>query len=250
MKKIIYSILSVIFAFTLNNLNAQSISERCTTDERMQEKMEDPQFALEYQALQEQVAEKLIENKGQAPCANPLVIPVVVHFQQTNIPNQCMIDATLAQIDQMNDDFASCNSNAGLLCEWINEGCDNFGGSAGADAMPDDGACIQFCLGDQNLPNDNNLITGGYAITTTYNGNNQNAPASNTNTTQGASVLTSAFGSQAFTGCNGVDTAAPYDGGATLTHEVGHWFGLDHTFSDNLADTPPQNQPNYGGLCR
>jgi len=181
--------------------------------------------------------------------------------------------ATLAQIDQMNDDFASCNSNAGLLCEWINDGCDNFGGSAGADAMPDDGACIQFCLADQNLPNDNNLITGGYAITTTYNGNSQNAPAmwngflniyvanlgggilgfvnflggaSNTNTTQGASVLTSAFGSQAFSGCSGVDTAAPYDGGATLTHEVGHWFGLDHTFSDNLADTPPQNQPNYG----
>jgi len=31
-----------------------------------------------------------------------------------------------------------------------------------------------------------------------------------------------------------------------LTHEAGHYFGLDHTFSDNLADTPPQNQPNYG----
>jgi len=70
--------------------------------------------------------------------------------------------------------------------------------------------------------------------------------ASNPNTTSGASILTSAFGSQTFAGCNGVGTGAPYNGGATCTHEVGHWFGLEHTFSDNLADTPPQNTPNYG----
>jgi len=37
----------------------------------------------------------------------------------------------------MNADFASCNSNANIFCNWINAGCDNFGATAGAAAMPE-----------------------------------------------------------------------------------------------------------------
>ncbi len=44
--------------------------------------------------------------------------------------------------------------------------------------------------------------------------------------------------------------------GRTLTHEIGHWFGLYHTFNngcgddicadgDYVCDTPPQNAPNF-----
>ena len=44
----------------------------------------------------------------------------------------------------------------------------------------------------------------------------------------------------------------PYDGGRTLTHEVGHWLGLNHVwgggceFDDGIDDTPEQDVPNYG----
>jgi len=45
-----------------------------------------------------------------------------------------------------------------------------------------------------------------------------------------------------------------YDKGYTAVHEVGHWFGLQHTFAgqpctepnDNMADTPAESGAHYG----
>lgn len=65
-------------------------------------------------------------------------------------------------------------------------------------------------------------------------------------TDDGIWCWTSAFGT--------IGNVAPIDKGRTMTHEVGHWLGLRHTWgdgnclSDYCDDTPPAKTPNAGCL--
>jgi hypothetical protein len=61
----------------------------------------------------------------------------------------------------------------------------------------------------------------------------------------GVVISYSAFGTMG-------SAAAPFNGGRTVTHEIGHWLNLIHTWgdadcgSDYVDDTPPQKGPNRG----
>src|SRR5262245_16674732 len=65
--------------------------------------------------------------------------------------------------------------------------------------------------------------------------------------TDGVVILHSAFGTAG-------TAQAPFDGGRTTTHEVGHWLNLRHIWGDTLdcsggdrcPDTPNAKGPNYG----
>ncbi len=65
--------------------------------------------------------------------------------------------------------------------------------------------------------------------------------------TDGVVVIPGSIGSLTNPG-----TAAPYNAGRTLTHEIGHWIGLRHIWGDSncgndfCADTPESSTSNFG----
>jgi len=262
-------------------LNAQDINleniQRCGMDEYQEQKMKDPVFRPKF--LQQQlIIDQQMKQQQAVPCVTPLIVPVAVHYNTpiTDANPTCLINKALEQVAQLNIDYRFCNNNVGNLCDFA-EACPQYFDVPIENLMPEDGACIQFCLGDQNLPAGEDNI-GGYAITVgDYNWTGQNSDTQNNwdgflnifvASTQGNGnvlgvaplngganpsgngvyILSRAFGGSGGPCSSGgpLDNFGPFTLGATATHEVGHYFGLQHTFSDNLADTPPQNQPNYG----
>jgi len=198
-----------------------------------------------------------------------LEISVVVHIlMDDSCTNGVISDAMVqSQIDILNEDFlALAGSN----------------GSGGTDAQ------VQFRLADETPTGQPTNGITRTCNTTYYNdgGNYWNTLAWDpnrylniyTNTASGALgyvpflpadaggalvgdpgdrvvILWSAFGRDA--------SAVPYDQGRTATHEVGHYLGLEHTFSpqgscgsqaapgcysdgDLICDTLPQASPNFG----
>jgi len=265
---------------------AQDQHRTCGMEQRMQEKLADPVFAQEYQVLQQNFETELLKVKAaklapqlaQAPQAT-LVIPVAVHFPGgNNADRACLVALAQSQIDVLNQDFTATNTD---ISNWTPAVQAIY-----ASTNTDKGALdVQFVIGTLNHPanTDPNLVEGEPAVTVGYNfGGGADADikwagyknflikdAGNGilgysplagSIAAGAAVVMSpaAFGSDAIApGCtsNGIAyvPGAPYNLGRTTTHELGHFFNLDHTFNggctapgDSVADTPAVAAPTYG----
>ena len=195
-------------------------------------------------------------------CNEPIILPMAVHFQNLNNPDQaCLKALAQTQIDILNADYASTNSDVSLWTAVAN----NYPG------VDPTNACVKFCLADQNHPSSSGIADGQPAVTfNAVSGDNAPAwsgyinvfvrpnlgflgysPLGGSGTGDGVVIDANAFGSGA--GCGQVTPQAPYDLGRTLTHELGHYLLLDHVWGeggcnsdDNIADTPNQDDPNYG----
>ncbi|MGB1204887.1 MAG: M43 family zinc metalloprotease [Chitinophagales bacterium] len=268
-----YIIIIVLF-FTQQLMFAQS-NERCHADQHLQQNLAiNPKLAEKQQHLNIEIEKYLAKQQNTlSKQAGILTIPVVVHVVYHN-ETQNISDAQIqSQIDVLNADFRKQNNN-------INNTPSEFAGLA-ADCE------IEFCL--VSVAPDGSATNGITRTHTTYSTIGSATTASGVsqiyyddlggknawNTEQYVNIWVGElnFGllgyatyptlaaagedgivmSYEYFGTTGTATA-PYNGGRTLTHEMGHFFGLYHIWGttineceedDSVTDTPQQNGPHY-----
>lgn len=243
----------------------------------LKKRFEDRQakFEVEYQKL-------LNKKASNTNLLNPnvtITIPVAVHFP--SVPNSsseatktCFRNFAQTQIDVINADYNAANSD---LSNWAAASSFYPGVTVGD-------LDVQFVIATQNHPTGTGIANGTVAVTfgTDFlNGaDNDVTWAGYMNFVirdEGAQILgysplagspaagdtvvmnTFCYGTGA--GCTGYVPQSPFNLGRTVTHELGHFFNLDHTFAstscspvnancategDRVCDTPRVTSETYG----
>jgi Secretion system C-terminal sorting domain/Pregnancy-associated plasma protein-A len=257
----------------------------CGTEAHQAKLMLDPEYKrqyLEQQALFEVEYQRLLQEEQdnlsrgiQSPNVTK-VIPVAVHFP--SVPNtstasvkNCLRALAQSQINVINADYNAANTD---ISNWT-------AASAFYPGVTVGNLDVQFVIATQNHPAGTGLTNGTVAVTfgtdflsgadtdPTWAGYMNFVVRNEGATTLGYSpypgtpsagqtvvMNTICFGKGA--GCAGYIPEAPYNLGRTVTHELGHFFNLDHTFAgcgttatcatsgDRVCDTPALSTETYG----
>lgn len=266
--RFLISIVSIVLlAVVVSTLQAQ-VYHRCSSMEYLEFlKTTDPYLEENRKAIEEFTQDYITHSPVGSRAV--VTIPVVFHVLYNTAAQNISDALLLAQLNQLNADFARLNTDAG--------------NTPAAFASLGTNTNIQFCLATRD-PSGNpttGILRRSTAVTSfsTNNAVKSNAtggsnawPAGSylniwvcnlgssllgyaqfpggAAATDGVVVLYSSVGSISTPG-----TAVPYHLGRTATHEVGHWLNLYHiwgddgtacTGSDNVNDTPNQAGPNSG----
>ena len=246
----------------------------CGMEQKMEQIMNDPIARQNYLNLQSKFEielAKLEQNPNRLASPNAtIIIPVAVHFPDVTSPTICLKNLAQTQVDILNLDYNGTNQD---ISQWLID-------SSNYPTVNSGSLDIRFVLANQNHPAGSNLVNGDLAVTfgTNFLGGADsdsnwsgylNLVCRNAGTNllgysplggspiNGQTVVISlnAFGKGA--GCPGYVPRNPYNLGRTLTHELGHFFNLNHTFTsscnnsncatqgDRVCDTPPSNTPTY-----
>lgn len=277
--------LKLLILSSLLSISVFAQNRTCGKDAKMQEIMSDPiarqqyldrqaKFEVEYQKLLNQQASN---TTGRSPQAT-ITIPVAVHYPAVSngssaAVKNCLRALAQTQIDVINADYNAANTD---ISNWP-------AASVFYPGVLTGDLDVQFIIATQNHPAGTGLVNGDMAVTfgTDFLGG---ADADATWAgymnfvvrDEGGSILgysplagspaaghtvvmnTFCFGTGA--GCAGYQPAAPFNLGRTVTHELGHFFNLDHTFGgscnpagtsctvqgDMICDTPRVANESYG----
>ncbi|UPT67451.1 MAG: T9SS type A sorting domain-containing protein [Sphingobacteriales bacterium JAD_PAG50586_3] len=240
-------------------------SRNCGTTEYHQHQLDtDPQLAVRMADIESFTNNYVSTHTGQEKAI--VTIPVVFHVVYNTTAQNISDARILAQLDQLNQDFARLNADAGNTPAA-------FQGLA-ANTQ------IQFCLAQRDPSgNPTTGIERRQTTVTSFSSNdavkyNANGGLNAWNSSQylniwscnlgsgllgyaqfpggsaatdGVVCLFSSIGSLTVPG-----TATNYNYGRTMTHEVGHWLNLRHIWgdancgSDLVSDTPTQQTSNSG----
>jgi hypothetical protein len=253
----------------------------CGMKEKMQQIMANPatrQQYLEQQAKFEVELEKLATNKNASSANALIVIPVAVHFPSvsntsTAAVKTCLRNLAQTQINTLNADYNAANAD---ISNWANDS------SLYPMVTSVGNLNVQFVLATINHPAGTGIAEGTAAVTfgtdflsnsdndTTWSGY-LNLVCRNAGTgilgysplggspSAGATVVISKTSFGSGSGCSGYVPGSPYNLGRTLTHELGHYFNLGHTFNegtpcstascttqgDRICDTPQVAAESY-----
>lgn len=266
----------------------------CGMEQQLQAIMNNPgqkQAYLDQQAKFDIELQKLESNNYKTTngtlSTNAVVrIPVAVHYPTSAAASAavrtCLRNLAQRQIDILNADYNGTNID---ISTWTSVS-DGYPNTTLGNLQ------VQFVIATQNHPADTGLNNGDLAVTfgtdfltsgspscqdgcnddTTWSGY-MNIVVRNIsggilgfsplggNPSLGKTVVVdnNAFGAPLLTSpttCSGFAPSAPYNRGRTLTHELGHFFNLRHTFQecdgancitsgDRVCDTPATDQPRY-----
>jgi hypothetical protein len=195
----------------------------------------------------------------------PLItIPVVVHIVYQTAGENISDAQVQSQIEVLNTDYQKKNRDTAEIPSYYRSLAANCGFRFGLAQLDtngqattgivrrqtnvaaftiDDGIKFTTSGGDDGWDRDRYLnvwvgsLTGGILGYSSIIGGPK--------ASDGVVVLYTAFGT------NGTATS-PFNLGRTTVHEVGHWLNMIHTWGDDscgndqVADTPPQEGPDYG----
>ena len=293
MKKTTFkSLFFIAFAFSCFAINAQQLKisnsdsnfRRCGIDKHEEALLNNPAYAASFyqrQALFQQKLSEIHQQKlnGSYQRRSTLYIPVAVHFEVgTESDRACLEAYAQTQIDVINEDYAGTNADQASL--WP-------AASGFYPGLTPGSVDVKFCIATKNHPAgaDPEVLEGSPLVTIGANGSDfgtvfperdatyagymnfiirqlgQNdlgySPKGGSITSGGAVVMnTNCYGTGA--GCAGI--AVPdsrFNLGRTVTHELGHFYNLGHTFisptntscipadGDGVADTPKVAVPTY-----
>jgi hypothetical protein len=252
--------LFIALLFSVGSLSAQ---RTCNHSHHMEQLLQDSNYSQEHNERQQRfnAIYSISSLEERAQCANPVTLPMAVHFQGISSPNAaCLTALAQSQVQVLNDDYAGTNSDISI---WNNSAASFFTGASNGET------CINFCLATSSHPSGYGLVEGQPAVTiNAFNGDSNSdfsgyinifvrnigalgySPLGGSGNGDGVVIDDQAFGSGS--GCGTVAPGSPYNLGRTLTHELGHYLNLDHIWGngcnvdDGVSDTPSQSTSNGG----
>lgn len=265
------------FSLFAQQKSTHSQKRSCSAQEIFEQKMEkNPSIRnsmLEMEAFTQRKVSEMANLQGKI-VGNVIQIPVVVHVLHTNSTNNISNAQIQSQINVLNADFRRTNSDrtnkwsqaADSQIEFYLAKVDpNGNATTGITRKRVSKSTWNITLGEGddlkkasrggvspwntseylNMWIVDNIIRNTPQGTATILGFAQ-FPWDTDASTDGVVMADQYFGTSG-------TARAPFDGGRTTTHEVGHYFGLRHIWGDGgcgvddlVSDTPTSDAPNYG----
>jgi len=273
MKKQLYTKLMATLILAMLTIAGFAQERTCAAMEMLEQQLlQNPDLADQMEAIERHTHDFTHQHAEDGSGRVVITIPVVFHIVHNGDAlgtNENLSDALiLAQLDQLNQDFALTNSDANLIPGLFLPVAANTE--------------IQFCMAqrkpDGTATNGINRVNAGQASWTSAQINSTLKPSTIWNRNQYLNIWSVNFGGSSsgllgyaqfpggnantdgivvrYTTVGSVAMPHPQGGnfarGRTATHEVGHWLNLRHIWGDATCgndfvdDTPVHNTSNSG----